>query len=161
MWYHWKHLESNHSLLNTVALNIHMARYVTPNHHYTKLYKRSPLRVLSTRSAPHYHWLWLLSTCKVSTSPSTKIINYFFYRFSTVNSIHVCNVLFAVECCDAITLVSTLKFYPQNVLKFLQQHAVYHLIYFKTMSFFYIKRARQITCTEDAISNLSCIAYCG
>jgi hypothetical protein len=35
---------------------------------------------------------------------------YFFYRFSTANSIHVCNVLFVVECCEAITLVSTFKF---------------------------------------------------
>jgi hypothetical protein len=53
---------------------------------------------------------------------------YFFYRFSSANSIYVCNVLFVVECCDSITLVSTLKLYLQNLLKFPQQHAGYHLV---------------------------------
>jgi hypothetical protein len=36
---------------------------------------------------------------------------YFFYRFSMANSIYVCNVLLAIECCETITLVSTFKFY--------------------------------------------------
>jgi hypothetical protein len=42
-------------------------------------------------SYPHHH------------PPKSSI--YFFYRFSMANSINECNVLFEVECCDAITLV--------------------------------------------------------
>jgi hypothetical protein len=43
-------------------------------------------------------------------------------------------VLFAIECCDATILVSTLKFYLQNLLKFLQQRAGYHLVQYISMS---------------------------
>jgi hypothetical protein len=39
-----------------------------------------------------------------------KLSIYFFYRFSMTNNIHVCNALFAVECCDAITFVYILNF---------------------------------------------------
>jgi hypothetical protein len=60
--------------------------------------------------------------------PSTKIINLFLLSILYGYSIRVCNVLFVVEYCDAITLVSSLHFYLQNLLKFLQQHARYHLL---------------------------------
>jgi hypothetical protein len=37
--------------------------------------------------------------------------HYPLYRFSMANNTHVCNMLFAVECYETITLVSTFKFY--------------------------------------------------
>jgi hypothetical protein len=70
---------------------------------------------LSTLSVPRHHPLYLLLTCKLSTSPQLKSSIYFFYRFSMVNSIRVCNLLFTVECCNSIFSVSPFKLYLQNL----------------------------------------------
>jgi hypothetical protein len=75
-------------------------------------YIRAPAKEFSQISACHVtiHYVFSQHISYSHHYPLQSSI-YFFYRFSTANSIHTCNVLFAVECCETITLVFTFKFY--------------------------------------------------
>jgi hypothetical protein len=77
------------------------------------------LGFLWTFSVSRHHPLCFLSTCKISTSPSTKIINLslhtdFLWLIASCMQCVVCS-----ECCYTITLVSLLQILSSKFLEIL------------------------------------------